>query len=76
MNWLGCKALKYLEALTNEEKGTCNTLEGLFEILTHKFKPQFNETIKLSHFCKLSTQDGESAEEWLGKSRILAVECN
>ena len=45
-NWLGRKGLQYLETLTNMEKEMCNTLEGLFETLTNKFKPQYNETIK------------------------------
>ena len=44
-NWLECKGLQFLEALTNEEKDVSYTLEGLFEILTNKFKPQFNKTI-------------------------------
>ena len=45
-NWLGRKGLQYLEMLTMAEKETCNTLEGLFETLCNKFKPQYNETIK------------------------------
>ena len=32
------------------EKETCNTLEGLFEALTNKFRPQYNETIKSLQF--------------------------
>ena len=75
-NWLGCKGLQFLEALTNEEKCACNPLEGLFEILMNKFKPQFNETIKSLQFYKLSRQDGESAEEFLGRLRSSTVECN
>ena len=54
----------------------CNTLEWLFQTLTNKFKPQFNETIKSLQFHKLSRQDGESAEEWLGRLRMSEVECN
>ena len=42
-------------------------LEGLFETLTNKFKPQFNKTIKSLQFCKLNMQDGESIEEWIGR---------
>ena len=45
-NWLGSKGLHYLETLTTAEKEMCNTLEGLFETLANKFKPQYNETIK------------------------------
>ena len=70
-NWLG-----FLEALTNEENIMCNTLEGLFEILTNKVKPQFTDAIKSLQFHKFSRQDGESAEKWLGRMRMLAVDCN
>ena len=41
-NWLGRKGLQYLETLTTTEKETCNTLEGLFNTLTNKFKLQYN----------------------------------
>ena len=33
--------------LTTVEKETCNTLEGLLETLYNKFKPQYNEMIKV-----------------------------
>ena len=52
-NWLGRKGLQYLKTLTTTEKETCKTLEGLFDTLTNKFKPQYNETIKLLQFRKL-----------------------
>ena len=52
-NWLGRKGLKYLETLITAEKETCNTLEGLFDTLSNKFKPQYNETIKSLQFRKL-----------------------
>ena len=45
-NWLGRNGLQYLETLMTMEKETCNTLKGLFETLSNKFKPQYNETIK------------------------------
>ena len=38
-NWLGRKGLQYLETLTTVEKEMCNTLEGLFQTLSNKFKP-------------------------------------
>ena len=52
-NWLGRKGLKYLETLMTMEKEMYNTLEGLFETLSSKFKPQYNETIKSIQFRKL-----------------------
>ena len=73
---LGRKGLQFLETLTNEEKVMCSTLDSLFETLTNNFRPQFNETIKSLQFHKLSRQDGESAEEWMGRLKISTVECN
>ena len=52
-NWLGRKGLHYLESLTEAEKHACDTLQGLFDTLAAKFKPQFNETMKLLQFRKL-----------------------
>ena len=37
----------------------CNTLESLFEPLSNKFKPQYNETIKSLQFRKLHQYDDE-----------------
>ena len=46
-NWLRGKGLNYIKSLTEGEKEACNTLQGLFDTLATKFRPQFNETIKL-----------------------------
>ena len=62
-NWLGRKGLQFLETPTNEEKTTCSMLDGLFETLSNKFRPQLNETIKSLQFQKLYRKDGENAEE-------------
>ena len=75
-NWLGRKGLQFLETLTNAEKVTCDTLEGLFNTLTSKFMPQFNETIKSLQFRKLCRNDGENVEEWMGRLSVAAIECN
>ena len=45
--------------ITNEEQTTCGTLEGLFETLLSKFKPQFNETIKSLQFWRLCRKMGK-----------------
>ena len=42
-NWLGRKGLHYLETLMAKEKEACNMLQGLFDMLATKFKPQYNE---------------------------------
>ena len=75
-NWLERKGLQYLETLMTAEKETCNTLKGLFETLTNKFKPQNNETIKSLQFRKLYRYDDENIEEWMGRLCIAAVECS
>ena len=66
-NWLGRKGLQYLGTLTTTEKETCNTLEGLFDTLTNKFKPQYNKTIKSLQFRKLHRYKDENVEEWMGR---------
>ena len=75
-NELGRKGLQYLETLTITEKETCNTLEGLFDTLTNKFKLQYNETIKLLQFRKLCRYEDENVEEWMGRLWVAAIECN
>ena len=57
------------------ERETCNTLEGLFETLSNRFKPQYNETIKSLQFKKLYWYEDENVEEGMGRLCIAAVEC-
>ena len=52
------------------------TLEGLFDTLCNKFKPQYNETIKLLQFRKLYRYEDENVEEWMERLCIAAVEYN
>ena len=75
-NWLGRKGLHYIESLTEGEKQACGTLQGLFDMLATKFRPQFNETIKSLQYRKLCRFEGESAEEWMGRLCVAVVECN
>ena len=75
-NWLGRKGLHYIESLTETEKQACSTLQGLFDTLAKKFRPQFNETIKSLQFRKLYRFKGKSAEEWMGRLCMAAAECN
>ena len=75
-NWLGRKGLHYLESLTGAEKHACGTLQGLFDTLAAKFKPQFNETVKSLQFRKLYRFEGKSAEEWMGRLLVVAAECS
>ena len=74
-NWLGRQGLQPLESFTQVEQEACNAKESLFEMLNNKFKPQYNETIK-SKMCKLLRQTNENTEEWMGRIRVAATECN
>ena len=49
-NWLEIKGLHYIETLTKAKKEACSTVEGLFDMLAIKFRPQYNETIKSLQF--------------------------
>ena len=75
-NWLGRKGLHYIESLTEGEKEVCSTLEGLFDTLATKFRPQYNETIKSLQFRKLYRFEGESGDEWMGRLHMVAAEGN
>ena len=76
-NWLGRKGLHYIESLTETEKQACSTLQGLFDTLDKKFRPQFNETIKSLQFRKLYRFEGQKCmEEWMGRLCVAAAECN
>ena len=48
---------------------------GLFDTLSAKFQPQFNEMMKLLQFRKLCRVEDESAEEWEGHLCMAAAEC-
>ena len=75
-NWLGRKGLHYIESLTEAEKQACSTLQGLFDMLAKKFRPQINETIKSLQFRKLYRFKGKSTEEWMGRLCMAVAECN
>ena len=75
-NWLGRKGLHYIESQTQGEKEACNMLEGLFDTLATKFRPQYNEMIKMLQFRKLYRFEGESIDEWMGRLCVMVAECN
>ena len=74
-NWLGRKGLHYIESLTEGEKEKCGTLEGLFDTLATKFRPQYNQTIKSLQFRQLHRIEGEGVDEWMGRLHVMAAEC-
>ena len=53
-----------------------NISKGLLKLTQNKFRPQFNGMIKSLQFHKLSRQSGENADEWIGRLRLEAIECN
>ena len=44
-------------------------------MLTAKFRPQYNQTIKLLQFRQLHRTDGEGVDEWMGRVCVEAAEC-
>ena len=64
------KGLQFTESLTHVEKDKCNIIEGIFQTLTSKFRPQFNKTIKSLQFCKLNSQSGEKCRGMDGQAEI------
>ena len=58
------------------EKEACSTLDGLFNTLATKFRPQYNETIKSLQFRKLCIIEGKSVDEWMGILCVAVAECN
>ena len=74
-NWLGRKGLHYIESITEVEKRACNILQGLFDTLSAKCCPQFNEMINLLQCRKLCRVEDEIAEEWMGCLHMAAAEC-
>ena len=48
-------------------------LEGLFDMLANKFKPQYNEIIKSLQFRKLCQLESKNVEEWMGRLDVAAV---
>ena len=75
-NWLDREGLQFIESLTEAEKDRCSTLQGLSEILTNKFRPQFSEMIKSLQVCTFIRHNWENAEEWMGRIWLSAIECN
>ena len=74
-NWLGRKGLNYIESKTEAENQVCSTLQGLFDTVSAKFWPQFNEMIKLLQFRELCRVEVERAYEWMGCLCMAAAEC-
>ena len=67
--WLGRQGLKFLEALTQDKQEPYITVEDLFETLNSKFGSQHNNTILSLQHCKLSRQNNETAEQWMGETK-------
>ena len=72
-NWLGRKGLHYIESLTEGEKEKCGPLEEIFDTLTAKCRPQYNQTIKLLQFRQLHRIEGEGVDEWMGRLHVVAA---
>ena len=72
---MGRKGLHYIKSLTEGEKERCGTLEGLFDTLAAKFRPQYNQTIKSLQFRQLHRVEGKGVDEWMERLHVVALEC-
>ena len=72
-NLLGREGLHSFRLSQKKNKTHANFC-GLFGIITIKFRPQYNKTILSLQYCKLSRQ-AETAEDWIGRLRIMTVDC-
>ena len=74
MNWPGHDGLHFMQnKLMKSEKHKSNA--GFFNILNAIFKLQDNKTLSLQ-YCKLSKEENENAEEWMGHLTIKGNEWN
>ena len=71
---MGKRGLQLLKMLIQAENEKCEMSQGLFKTLNHKFKTQYNETIKPLKFHNPNRQANESTEEWIGKLKIAIKE--
>ena len=51
-------------------------MESLFTKLNNKFKSLYNETMKSLQIFKFCRQMNKNAEAWMGRLRLVAVECH
>ena len=71
---LSRQGLQFLESLIQEEQDSCKTVDGLFETLDSKFRPQHNKTILSLQYYKVRRQSKEDIEQWIGELTIMASE--
>ena len=76
MSWLGHEGLQFMQIFNDTEQEKCRPSAGLFEVASEKFKPQHNETILSMQYCKLTREQNENAEEWMGRIRLKVIECS
>ena len=74
-NWLGREGLQFIQTLTNAEIEACKSITGLFNIKIN-LKLQHNEMIWSLQYCKLHRKENGSAQGWIGRFQIKAVECH
>ena len=74
--WQGREGHQFMQTLTKSGQGPFQMATRLFEKLNVKLKPQHDETILLLHYCKLSRQANEAAEEWIVRLTMKAHNAN
>ena len=58
------RGLRLIEMLNDKEQEKCRTSTGLSEVLSDKFKPQYNEILSLQYW-KLVREQKENSKEWM-----------
>ena len=69
-NWFVQEGLQLIQMFTQEEKEKCTTAKDLLAVLCSKFKLRSNRIVVL-----LQRKNNESAQEWMGRLRTQATEC-
>ena len=64
---MGRKGIHYIESLIEGEKERYGTLQGLFDTLATKFRPQYNQTIKSLQFRQLHGGKGKGVDKGTGR---------
>ena len=51
------------------------SVDALFGTLTDKHRPKPNKTILLLQYCKLSRNNDDRIEDWIGRLKVVAADC-
>ena len=64
-----------MQTLSETEQEIYRTGAGLYEVCSEKINPLHNKTILSLQYCKLTGEQNESSEEWIGQLKLKANGC-